>query len=382
LSAKSKLEQGDNAMISGREFLASGLYRTGVLAVTRRFTRSYQLPSGATLVRPLIAEPRFAILCYHRVGVEGVPLYSRLEPSVFETQMRYLRQHYRLLSLRNLLVELKHPTSSLPAVAVTFDDGYSDLFVHAFPTLLKYQVPATIFAIAEAVETGVAPWYDRLFLAVSNHKAATLTVELDSTIEFRLDGAMAPLVATERIIRWLRSQPDSVRRDFCSDFLRRVPVSERELEGRMLTWAQLRIMQGRGVAIGSHTVSHPVLSQVDRESQTRELRDSREILERGLGRSVPDFAFPFGQPSDCAGISETTLNSCGYRSAVTTTSGVNHSGVNCYALRRVSIGEQRHFPLFAYWLNSLFLRKQNAGPIVTPSEPLVPAVTRFQRDRR
>jgi peptidoglycan/xylan/chitin deacetylase (PgdA/CDA1 family) len=320
------------------------------------------------------------ILSYHRVGVEGVPVYSTLEPRIFEAQMRYLRRHYRVLSLADLLCEIDRPTSTVPAVVVTFDDGYRDLFEYAFPVLRKYEIPATVFAIAHAIETGWAPWYDRLFLALWVHPARSLTVELDLPTVFHLENPAARLAATEHIVRWLRTRPDSFRREFCADLANRLPVPEQCLQGRMLTWEQLRIMQDHGVVCGSHTLTHPVLSQVDREERLRELRDSRILLERQLGRPVTDFAFPFGQPADIAGTADAELASSGFRSAVTTISGTNRCGANPYALRRVSIGEQPHFGLFAYWLNSLFLHTKNQeSGSTTPELSRFPSVTAVAR---
>ena len=350
-----------------REKLASAIYHSGLLSAMRGVAHGWELSgSSAPFLRPRRAEPRFVILCYHRIGVEGVPLYSTLEPQIFEAQMRYLRRHYRVLSLAQMLGELEKPVSAGPAVAVTFDDGYRDLFVHAFPILRKYEIRATIFAIAEAIETGMAPWYDRLFLGLRVYPAQTITVDLDVPTELHLENAKARLEATETIVRWLRTQPDSKRRDFCSDLSRRLPVPEAELQRRMLTWEQLRIMQADGIDCGSHTVTHPVMSQLDQEIRIRELRESREILEIRLGQPIRDFAFPFGQPADCAGVTELDLSSCGYRSAATMVSGTNRQGANRYSLRRVSIGEQAHLPLFAYWLNDLFLWAESAPSVPAP----------------
>ena len=349
--------------LSVRELLASGIYRSGLLGVLRQFTKKWELyESAGTVFRRGLAEPRFVILCYHRVGLEGVPLYSKLEPTVFEAQMQYLRRNYKVLSMEELLVELECPTSTEPGVAVTFDDGYVDLFEHAFPALKKYQIPATIYAIAEGIETGMAPWYDRLFLGLRVYPNSTITIDLDTSTVLGLESSAARLAATKCIVDWLRKQPDSLRLDYCAALARRLPVPENELQKRMLSWEQLRVMQAHRISCGSHTVTHPVLSRVDGEQRMRELRDSREILESRLGRPVLDFAFPFGQPDDCAGVTESDLESCGYRSAVTTTPGANRREANRYALRRVSIGEQRSLPLFAYWLNSLFLRRAVAVP--------------------
>jgi peptidoglycan/xylan/chitin deacetylase (PgdA/CDA1 family) len=366
--------------LTQRERLASGIYHSGLLAALRGITLGWELcGSAAPFLSPRPAEPRFVILCYHRIGVGGVPLYSTLEPLIFDAQMQYLRRHYRVLSLNQMLGELENPLSTAPAVAVTFDDGYGDLFANAFPILRKYEIPATIFAIAQAIETGMAPWYDRLFLGVHVYPAPTITVDLDVPTEFRLENSAARLAATEAIVRWLRTQPDSKRRDFCADLSSRLPVPESELRGRMLTWDQLRTMQAAGIVSGSHTLTHPVLSQVDRESLVRELLESREIMEMRLGQPVRDFAFPFGHPTDCAGVTEMDLSACGYRAAATMTSGTNRLGANRYALRRVSIGEQRHLPLFAYRLNNLFLRVGSI-PSAATSLPALPmaatAVTR------
>ena len=346
-----------------RELLAGGIYHSGSLGVLRQFAKRWELREyGGAFLRRAFAEPRFVILSYHRVGLEGVPLYSKLEPRLFEAQMRYLRRNYRILSLERLLVELENPTSSEPGVAVTFDDGYSDLFEHAFPALKKYQIPSTIFAIAEGIETGIAPWYDRLFLGLAVYPKSTITIELDIPTELSLENSAARLAATKRLVDWLRKQPNAQRLDYCAALARRLPVPEKELQKRMLSWEQLRVLQAHGISCGSHTVTHPVLSRLDREHRTRELLDSRQILERHLGRPVLDFAFPFGQPDDCFGVAESELESCGYRSAVTTSPGANRRGANRYALRRVSIGEQRSLPLFAYWLNSLFLLRESVDP--------------------
>jgi peptidoglycan/xylan/chitin deacetylase (PgdA/CDA1 family) len=364
-----------------RETLANGMYYSGALAVLRRVARGYELQTTAgRLSWPRSAGPRFAILCYHRVGVEDVPIYSRLQPQVFDSQMKYLRRHYRLLSLKDMLGEMARPTSSVPAVAVTFDDGYRGVFEYAFPVLRKYDIPATVFAVADSIETGTAPWYDRIFLALSIHPEPALTIELDEPTKFSLESAEARLAATDGIVRWLRTQPDWRRREFCSDLNRRLPVPEEKLENRMLNWEQLRTMQAHDVVCGSHTLSHPVLSQVDRENLLRELRDSRIALERQLGCPVKDFAFPFGKPSDCAGITDADLASCGYRSAATTLSGTNRPGANPYHLRRVSVDEQPDLPLFAYRLNSLFLRSDDSPTVSSSADAAgIPAAMALAR---
>src|SRR6478752_4779892 len=49
---------------------------------------------------------------------------------------------------------------------------------------------------------------------------------------------------------------------------------------------ELRELAAMGVEIGSHTVTHPVLTTLDEQCIFRELDESKKILEDQLGRPV------------------------------------------------------------------------------------------------
>lgn len=62
---------------------------------------------------------------------------------------------------------------------------------------------------------------------------------------------------------------------------------------------QLREMLAAGMIIGSHTRTHPYLTQIrDRDALWREISDSKRILEEKLGVEVTQFAYPFGAYTD------------------------------------------------------------------------------------
>jgi hypothetical protein len=114
-------------------------------------------------------------------------------------------------------------------------------------------------------------------------------------------------------------------------------------------------MQRRGVFFGAHTMSHPVVSQLEPSALAEELCSSKESLEHGLNAPVEDFAYPFGKPGDCSLAAEQTLGQCGYRSAVTTTDGFNSTGSNLYRLRRFQVLDDRSIAGFAFSISRLFL---------------------------
>ena len=66
---------------------------------------------------------------------------------MFEKQMEYLKnKEYQVISLTKL-VEILESDELIPkkTVVLTFDDGYKDNYINAFPILKKYNFPATIF---------------------------------------------------------------------------------------------------------------------------------------------------------------------------------------------------------------------------------------------
>jgi peptidoglycan/xylan/chitin deacetylase (PgdA/CDA1 family) len=91
------------------------------------------------------------------------------------------------------------------------------------------------------------------------------------------------------------------------------------------------------IHVGSHTKSHPILSQCPPDSQRRELLESRDALEqRGLSRRL--FAYPNGGRGDFTGETKSLLAELGYRCAVTTIHGLNRPGADRYELKRIGIG--------------------------------------------
>lgn len=91
------------------------------------------------------------ILMYHHVLPEGGK-ESKLvvDLAYFEKQMAFLKKrNYQVLSLDQIfLLALKNKPLPEKSVAITFDDGYEDNYLYAYPILKKFKFPATIFLIA------------------------------------------------------------------------------------------------------------------------------------------------------------------------------------------------------------------------------------------
>jgi peptidoglycan/xylan/chitin deacetylase (PgdA/CDA1 family) len=338
--------------------VAAGLFHSGALRILHAFTRYYELSGstgGSLGLSRRAAHPKFLVLCYHRIGTEGVPLFSELPSDVFDAQMRYVRSRYRVISLDDLCQEMEQPSRKGDAIAVTFDDGYRDLHTHALPILRKYKIPATIFLPVSCIERGEVPWYDRIFLALKVFPKDEFEIILDRPRSFQLISLQARLETAAEIIQYLRTLPDHRRKEYCAALEAQIILPQDELKDRMLTWHQIRAMCREGITFGSHTMTHPAVSQLTGAQLDGELGESKRALENRIGSPVVHFAYPFGQPADCGTAAIPFLARNGYRSAATTVEGVNEPGDNRYELRRSQVGNERSISMFAFRLNQLFL---------------------------
>ncbi len=107
------------------------------------------------------------VLMYHHVN-ELKDKFT-IPPDDFDHQMEYLaRKNYQTLFLDELIGSLKEGKEKRK-VAITFDDGYLDNWVYAYPILKKYNLKATIFVITSRIK-GKSGFYRPNLEAVWNEK--------------------------------------------------------------------------------------------------------------------------------------------------------------------------------------------------------------------
>ena len=101
-----------------------------------------------------------------------------------------------------------------------------------------------------------------------------------------------------------------------------------------LTVPQLRVLEQRGIEIGSHTVTHADLPALDNTGALKELRVSKLTLERAVGHPVRWFAYPYG--SYDARIAA-LVRRAGYKLAVTTQARTCQSPSRALELNRLEV---------------------------------------------
>jgi len=266
-----------------RARLADFLYRSRLLGLCR-----------------FLSQERLIVFTYHRIQPEGSAAPSSFDDGVFgptvsefEQQVRWLRDHTRIVSEEELIKSCS--TGRRPrgvSTMITFDDGYRDTYTLAYPILKRLGVPAMLFVPTRPITARQLGWWD--LIAYLLKKTAKPSVSFDgmqlSLINWRT-----------RAIRMVQRQMHSTPAETTQDLLGRlaaaceVALPEREIQDReLMTWDHIREVAAHQMAIGSHGHTHRVLATLDPASQREELVLSKQVLEREIGRPVRAFAYPVG----------------------------------------------------------------------------------------
>src|SRR5579862_5382624 len=267
-------------------------------------TREWLAPglfwSGATLLlRQLRERDSLLVLSYHRIGNPDNDLF---DPGVFSAtadqlseQMSYLKRHVSLVTLEEALAfvdgTIREKTRRC-MVLITFDDGYLDNYKVALPVLRSHGVQGVFFLITEMVGSCGVPWWDHIAYVVKTARKRRYILRYPAELVVDID--------ENRLKKSLRDVLTLYKGSANIDPARFIGYLKEEAQGedppatlrRFLDWGEAREMLGAGMAIGSHTHAHPVLSQLAPEHQRHELAQSRAVLKERLGIKADTLAYP------------------------------------------------------------------------------------------
>jgi len=293
------------------------------------------------------------ILNYHRIGNADETLFDSgvfsSTAEQFDSQIGYLKRRFHMATLEEVFAMIGGDAPQATSVLITFDDGYLDNYTLAFPILRSNGVQAVFFLPTAFIGTGKLPWWDIIAYIIKRSAKRSIHLEYPEPENFDLvvDGRKRVCMEVLRLF----TQPavkDPER--FLADLERECEVSRPKAgaERCFLNWDEARDMEQHGMAFGSHTHSHEVLTKLSPELQREEARYSREILERELNRRVDVLAYPVGLRHCFSADTISALQQTGYRAAFSFYGGSNRTRkIRPFDIRRYGVAEQSsaHFRL-------------------------------------
>ena len=233
-----------------KQRIKDGVY--GFLGTTSYF-------SGLTWVRNFTTTgPWLRVLIYYKINsVPGNTLSTT--PQLFARQMRFLREHYTVISPEQLTgVVTNGGTLPNKAVLLTFDDGYRDVYENAYPILKAMGLKALIFPATDYI------------------------------------GSTQPFPHDEGL----------------------------PMPNPALDWTHLRSMQDV-FTVGSHTLTHRVLTTLPLHVAKQEIFASKALLEDKLGCAIQLFCYPKGAAGQFSQPLEDMVRAAGYIGSFITLTGPN-----------------------------------------------------------
>lgn len=333
--------------------------------IPRDYIRKAVVGSRVLDLAARFASPSVVILMYHSVRNDPQEFANLIGPgithaaSTFKRHMEIIAREFAPVTLNDILLFLRGQ-GNLPrkAVAVTFDDGFSDNYEVAAPILRHFGICAAFYATVSLIETSAAPWYCRLRYAFSTTRETKWTDAFDGKTWSLTDPAsrdVALSVAFDRCASLVADKQEVAIQTIETSLQAAFSTGGQR---SMMNWDELRELKATGHIVGSHTLTHPNLAHVsDDEGVRRELEESRRRIESELGSEVVHFSYP--HPALNPQWSAKTIKmteSVGYKTAVTTTWGAVRAGANPLCLRR--IGAPRPEDRFRWEVGCAFVGRE------------------------
>ncbi|MCK5215596.1 MAG: polysaccharide deacetylase family protein [Candidatus Omnitrophica bacterium] len=220
-------------------------------------------------------KPGIIVLMYHRVNNNLPPGPMNIQVSRFYEQIVHLKKHCRVVPMAafdSFLTFVKNESNFKPTVIITFDDGFRDNYLNAYPILKKLELPATI-----CLTTG--------------------------------------FIGTNKTIPLYKDMP-------LPDYL---------------SWKEINEMAEDVMTYIPHSVSHPMLPELDYEGQKKEVAGSIQEMKLRLkqGSCERTFCYPFGGFKDPTTFD--ALDALGIKWALTTMPGSNKRLSRNLIIRRMTM---------------------------------------------
>ena len=260
--------------------------------------------TGAHLVlRPLFGGVG-AILTLHHVRP---PRPDRFQPNrLLEVTPRFLtgvvkdirRSGRDIVSLDEMHRRLTEGDFARRFVCLTFDDGYRDTMQWAYPILKEAAAPFAVYVPTSFPDRLGELWWLVLEAVIARNNRVGLVIDGRDRM-FECGGVAEKRALYDELYWWLRGQPSeaemhTIVRSLAAFYHVDVAAFCDDL---CMTWPELAGLAADPlVTIGAHTVNHPMLAKLPKETARAEMELSASVIEAALAVRPQHLSYPVWRP--------------------------------------------------------------------------------------
>ena len=279
-----------------------------------------------------------------------------ITPKFLDRTIRALKRwKYDIVSIDEVCRRAVTLASPGRFVCLTFDGGYKDLMISAYPVLSRHGVPFTVY-LPTAFPDGVGEaWWIALEQVIARERRLSLMMDRKEQ-RFNIGKVSEKYQLYDFLEAWMRSlaPPDlsAAINDLCKRYSVDLAGVSREAS---LDWADLtKLAADPLVTIGSATVNYPILSNLRDADALREMTMGRAVAQAAFHRDVNHFAYPFGDRASFRRQHVAMAAEAGLTSAASAIPGIVEAEghTNLQALPRISWdGRQRSLRIMRVMLS-------------------------------
>jgi len=271
-------------------------------------------------IKTLFPMSKLIVVMYHEVNREVMkPLTNSTCTTLsnFEKHLEFYKDNFSIISANNFEIDAEKTK-----LLITFDDGYIGNYLFAAPLLKKYNIPALFFITTGFINRNIKSW---VFILERMTKIQLILFLLKYN----------PLLFVLAIFK-KNVLCRVIKRNFKYSFIKKLNQIDIDDGSLYLDWNQIISLQNDNLfEIGAHTISHPILSFLNKKEQSSEIIHSLNQIEDKTGIRVKHFAYPFGKRNDFNEVSKNICNDLGVF-AYTTERG-NNSSFDKLSIERIGV---------------------------------------------
>jgi len=291
---------------------------------------------------------------YHYVRPDQIdyPNFNNLDVEKFKKQLDYFESNYGFISKDDYIEAIKN-NKNLDGVVLTFDDGFKDHYNYVLPELNKKGIWGIFYLSTGVYSTKKLLGVHRTHYLKGKYGASFILDEVlglindnmldHETIE-KFDSDIYTHTSYEEDEKQLRRLFNyyikyEYRDDILNTLMDRFFNEQKLFEEVYLSISEIEELNNSGNMIGSHTVSHKVLSRLTYDEQYSEINHAINFIDKIVRQDYKSFAYPYGYDSSYNANTLKVLNELDVDDACIFDNRVQERDIKQYELSRIDCNQ-------------------------------------------
>jgi peptidoglycan/xylan/chitin deacetylase (PgdA/CDA1 family) len=274
--------------------------------------------------------------------------FNSLDVDIFRQQLNYFEKKYGFISKEEYIDAIR-TKKNIDGAVLTFDDGLKDHFTYVLPELNKRGLWGLFYVSSGVYDENKILGVHRVHLLKGKYGANEI---LKETLNY-IDNSMLDHKTIEEFDKEIYKAPSyelneiKLKRIFnyylnyeyrdiiLSKLMNKFFDEDKLFHQLYLSKNEIKELVHNGNIVGSHTVSHKVLSRLSYEEQFIELNESFNFLESLVKLEYKSFCYPYGYRSSYNDNTLKILKELNIDDAVVFDNNIQNNNIMKYELSRI-----------------------------------------------